>query len=406
MDILLLNDSRYAAELSKKYRVLSVGPDVAYRMHNQNLFDIFLPEQIEYDLTDVLKQCRAIHADFEPDYIIQFETTLNYFYRGIETSPAKTIWRLVDNHLFSFWQRFYGQLFDLVLIAHQDSLDDFLVSGCNAYWFPISVDTSVHFDRKLKRDLDVSFVGSMHPEMQKERIIFFNALQKQCDVSIFQGKSHEEISEIYNRSKIVINECLRKDVNYRLFESMANGALCLNPKGVTAIDELLTVGVDICTYEAFNPQDAAKKIKELLTAPERCTQIAENGQKTVLLRHTLNIRIAELLDFFPTLTPRENRLNGSLSAQFSILNVLAEFYFGIAKDTSAHLKELCSFLLAQHPQEFSTQMISLALNWFERGFPNATNFFLDQSRRGGGVKPQFIRLRRQLRQLASNMSKN
>ena len=114
MDILLLNDSRYKRELSKSHRVLCMGPKGINRMQHQNDFDIVLPTAMSFDLQDGLSQLKGVCSDFEPDIIVQFETELNYFYRGIEDANAITVWRSIDNHLFGSWQRFYGQIFDLV----------------------------------------------------------------------------------------------------------------------------------------------------------------------------------------------------------------------------------------------------------------------------------------------------
>ncbi|MEC7987009.1 MAG: glycosyltransferase [Myxococcota bacterium] len=396
MDILLLSDSRYKRELSKEHRVLCMGPLGINRMQHQNDFDVVLPQAMSFDFQDGLSQLRKICPGFNPAIVVQFETELNYFYRGIENSKAITVWRSVDNHLFGHWQRFYGQIFDLVLVAQKDYIPDFHASGCHAVWFPLCVDRDLHYDRNQERDLNVSFVGNMNPKLQKDRIDFFETLSKTFPVSIFQGKSQSEIAEIYNRSKIVINECLNLDLNYRVFEAMANGAVCLTPQIDGGIADLFTEEEDFVFYKGHDPKDAAQHIQRILADLGYQKRVARSGREKTLSHHTLANRATELLALANRIIPGQKRLSGSVRDQFSILSILAEFHFGISRDDKHHLTDLCAHLLKRHPADFSKQLISISLDWFERGNTNAARFFLQQSMRGETPPLPFLKLRRML----------
>jgi|GEM_PF-3377971 len=406
MDILLLNDSRYKRELSKAHRVLCMGPMGIDRMQHKNDFDLVLPTAMSFDFHAGLSQLQQICPGFAPAIIVQFETELNYFYRGIEDAKAITVWRSIDNHLFGNWQRFYGQLFDLVLVAQKDYLPAFRASGCHAVWYPLCIDPSVHFDREQERDLDVSFVGNMNPKMQHDRIAFFNALTEEVSVSLFQGKTQPEIAAIYNRSKIVINECLNLDLNYRVFETMANGAVCLTPRIDGGIAELFTEEEDFIFYEGNDPTDAARQLNRILSEPKQQQEIAHSGRDKALLYHTLSCRVQELLEHTEGLVARKNRFGGSVSDQFSILSILAEFHFGIAKDNALHLTDLCALLRERHPEEYSKRLISIALDWFERGLLDASQFFLKQSMKGSRPPLSFVRVRKMLRAKIRVLSAN
>ena len=115
------------------------------------------------------------------------------------------------------------------------------------------------------------------------------------------------------------------------------------------------------------------------------------------MHHTLSFRVQELLSHVEGLVAKKRRFSGPVSDQFSIVSILAEFHFGIAKDNSLHLSDLCALLRERHPDECAKLFISIAVDWFERGLIDAAHFFLQQSMKATHPPLPFVKIRKMLR---------
>lgn len=383
MDILLLNDATFAPYFPRDWRVLAAGPQAHYVMPEQDQFQIWLGPGTEQDLEEVLTKCRALYPGFDPDVIIQFETSLNYFYTGIERSNALTIWRLIDTHMFSAWQPYYAQVFDLTLVAQKDYLPLFPPFTEQVHWLPLCTNRKVHQDRGVARDIPVSFVGSMNPTMHPERVKFFSALQALVPIQVFSGKNQQEISEIYNRSQVVINECLSRDLNYRLFEALSNGALCLTPKIDAGQDELFVDGQDIVTYQDKDVNDAAAKIQALLADPARIERIRRSGHEKVSQSHDIQHRVETVIGLIHALRAQRPVRRFYADKLLSLIPLLGEFTFGLKRISGTHMHELLVRARRMDPPKAAYYLTSLGGKWLQRQHAQAAGYFVKEARATG-----------------------
>ncbi|MFM7204591.1 MAG: glycosyltransferase [Myxococcota bacterium] len=374
MDVLLLNDTTLVPFLPAHWRVLSVGPEALYVMPDQNHFDIWLPNQLEHALDEVLVRCREKIPDFEPQVIIQFETSLNYFYRGIERSPALTIWRLIDTHMFYHWQPLYAHLFDVALVAQKDYLPRFEeVRGAGghpeAHWLPLNTNKKIHYDRGLPRELPVSFVGSMNPVVHPERVMFFEALKRKVPLQIFSGKNQVELAEIYNHSQVVVNECLHRDLNYRLFEALSNGAVCVTPAIEAGQRDLFINSEDIVEYKDKDVNDAAAQILALLQDPSRLERIRQSGRDKVHGLHDISHRaqtVVELIQLQLRAHPPPRTRKLEARKLLPIFSLLTEFTFELKRVGGRHMEDLVLQARALDERQTALYLISLSRRWLER----------------------------------------
>lgn len=383
MDILLLNDTTFAPYLPRDWRVLAAGPQAQYVMPEQDRFQVWLGPELEQDLDSVLQKCRAVCPGFDPAVIIQFETSLNYFYNGIERARALTFWRLIDTHMFHTWQPIYAQLFDLTLVAQKDYLPLFPPYTPRAHWLPLSTNLTVHQDRGLPRDIPVSFVGSMNPIVHPERVQFFAALQQQVPIQLFSGKNQQEISDIYNRSQVVINECLHRDLNYRIFEALSNGALCLTPRIEAGQEELFVDGQDIVTYADKDVNDAAEKIRALLADPERLERIRCSGYQKVVEHHDIRHRVHEVVSLIQDLLRKRPARTFTTEKLLPLIPLLGEFTFGLRRTPGVHMHGMIRQARSLDPQRTAYYLTSLSGKWLKRQNAMAAGYFLKEARGTG-----------------------
>src|SRR5262249_14205976 len=78
------------------------------------------------------------------------------------------------------------------------------------------------------RDIDVLFVGNLHPAVQRERLPWLGQLARLADrrrVVIQTGVFGDDYRALLARSRVVFNRSIRGECNQRVFEAAAAGAL-------------------------------------------------------------------------------------------------------------------------------------------------------------------------------------
>jgi GT2 family glycosyltransferase/Tfp pilus assembly protein PilF len=79
-----------------------------------------------------------------------------------------------------------------------------------------------------QRDIDILFVGNLHPAVQRERLPWLGRLARLSErwkVEIHTGVFGEAYRELLGRARIVFNRGIRGEANRRVFEVAAAGAL-------------------------------------------------------------------------------------------------------------------------------------------------------------------------------------
>src|SRR5207249_9550705 len=84
------------------------------------------------------------------------------------------------------------------------------------------------------RDIDILFVGNLHPAVQRERLRWLGRLASLSDrysVQIHTGVFGKEYRQLLWRARIAFNRSIRGEANRRVFEAAAAGALLFQEHG-------------------------------------------------------------------------------------------------------------------------------------------------------------------------------
>jgi GT2 family glycosyltransferase/Flp pilus assembly protein TadD len=84
------------------------------------------------------------------------------------------------------------------------------------------------------RDIDILFVGNLHPAVQRERLRWLGRIARLGDhrrVAIHTGVFGEAYRQLLGRARIVFNRSIRGECNRRAFEAAAAGALLFQEAG-------------------------------------------------------------------------------------------------------------------------------------------------------------------------------
>src|SRR2546426_1812337 len=212
---------------------------------------------------------------------------------GLEDVPVPRVYYAVDVHVNFFWQRYYARLFDLVVVAQKDYVPLFDVP---ARWLPWGADERVFRERGLGRVHYLVFAGTIDPATRPKRAAIVACLRERFGLETFgesveKRLSWDEMAALFASSKIVLNESILGDLNFRVFEAMACGALLLTERIDNGLLDLFVPGEELAVY---GPDDLVAQVEQHLGDDAARTRIAARGAALVRERHTLGARMAEL----------------------------------------------------------------------------------------------------------------
>ena len=267
-DILMFNQSWFAPELrSKGHTVLTAGFQSPH-----------LDLNFEANEIDIAQVIEALPPGFVPERIVFHDNSGIPWLIGIEQFDVPKIFYSVDTHHHYQWHGLYGALFDHVLVAQLQYLESFPHNQGRVSWFPPWAP--IYLEPASEKTIDVCFRGTFDPALNPNRVTFFKELAEKMPIDYGSG----EYTKSYPLAKIVINQAVKADLNFRVFETLMSGALLITPEGATGLDALFTAGDDLVTYLPGSVDDAAAKLAHYLAHDEARTR---PWQRRAILRRTL-----------------------------------------------------------------------------------------------------------------------
>ncbi len=231
-------------------------------------------------------------------------------------------WFVEDGELFQYWKNYSPNFDHYFVIQKGEFLDQLKAAGCsNPYYLPLAADPQCHLPLNLSAaeqeefGSDISHVGAGY---HNRRQVFAGLLDYNFKLwgndwenpgplaSILQRNgarlSTEDSMKVFNASKINLNlhsSTYHEGVNPygdflnpRTFEIACCGAFQLVDERRYLMD-CLKMGEEIISFK--NVKELREKIDHYLHAPLERIQIAQAGRQRVLVEHTYQHRMLELL---------------------------------------------------------------------------------------------------------------
>ncbi len=278
MRILLLNQDWFAQEWREAgHEVMSCG--------NGDQFDHKLPTPLSH-IDEIINQSGLSGS---PDLIVYHDNSMPLSVLGIEDTEIPVLFYSVDSHHHAYWHKHFALLTDKTLVAHKDYVEHFTKEGVSAEWLPLWAS------RKMEPSDDkrhqAVFVGTMDPELNPERVVFFEKLKQIAPVEVLTG----EFWKIYPHAQIVLNQTVKGDLNFRVFESLISGSMLLTEKSGNGLPDLFNDGQHLVLYEKNNVEEAADLINKYLSNLKLCREIGAAGRDETLKKHTAEHRANDVL---------------------------------------------------------------------------------------------------------------
>lgn len=224
-------------------------------------------------------------AILTPNDILMYVDPAPNWPLGLESIQCITVAYLIDVHQDLKSRLQTSLLFDLVFIAQKDYLHFFNQNGQPlTSWLPLACDSEIHNQSAVTRQYEVGFVGNLgHRDTPRWKVL--TAILPLFKTNDYQRyHSPLEMGNVYGQSKIVFNTSINGDVNMRVFEAMAAGALLVTDRIGNGLSELFKEDVHYVGYDSVD--EAKEKISFYLSHDAERVKIAQAGQQEVLEHHT------------------------------------------------------------------------------------------------------------------------
>lgn len=231
---------------------------------------------------------------FRPDFYLWIDSGPREIEPDIGILPFPKVAYLIDTHVSPELRLEMARHFDCTFLAQKAQVELFRKAGiANVFWLPLACSPVLHDVGAFKRIYDVAYVGSFSAEEGDRRRRLLEAVAQRFPNNRIGRFWPEEMARIYAQSRIVVNASHNRDVNMRVFEAMAAGALLITDEA-DGLEDLFQDGVHLVIYR--RDEDLLELITHYLRDEAARERIAAAGRAEVLERHTYERRIQALLE--------------------------------------------------------------------------------------------------------------
>ena len=273
---------------------------------------------------------------FQPDIIIYHDDSSLYLrVRDLENSDVPTIFYSVDIHIHADWHSYVSGIFDHTFVAQKNYIPRFWGESAQVSWLPLWAPEEI--TPRPTKDISVCFRGSLGLPQRQRRVDFL----KQVAASIPLDYAEGHFKDAFTRSRIVLNEQIQDDINFRVFESIMCGACLVTPQSTNGLTNLFAPGEHIVTYQPHDPIDAIAQLEKLLRDPSLADKIAAAGREHLLNNHLAKHRAQEVHAMIQTIQVKR----ASHAPQIALYN-LVRWWGVVSGDLSTAPQELIDLFLA------------------------------------------------------------
>lgn len=230
---------------------------------------------------------------FAPDLVIQSEHLANrLLLDDLPQIQCPKIFWAIDSHLNLFWHRYYARLFDAVLTPHLS-----LWQALPPCWRHPEVHhftkpgAARPFKPHAQRARRLALVGVLN-QHRHLRLKLAELLKERWGVESLQNIPFKDMLALYDDTRIIPNESIAREVNFRLMEAASCGAVPLTQDVGPDQDNLFEPGREILVYR--DVVELVAHIEALLADPARAEAIGRAAWERVQREHLPVHRVARI----------------------------------------------------------------------------------------------------------------
>ncbi|HQE83660.1 MAG TPA: glycosyltransferase [Candidatus Hydrogenedentes bacterium] len=252
------------------------------------------PHDIEASLNTSYKDIlEALPKGFSPHLYLWVDSGPKQIAPDIQRLAMPKACYLIDTHLAPQIRIEIARHFDFVFLAQKAQVPLFQDAGiANVYWLPLACSPELHDVGSLERRHDVGYIGRVQDDPHERRRRLLARVRERFPNHVTGQQWPADMARTYAQSKIVINAAVQNDLNMRVFEAMASGALLITDSAEGLVD-LFEEGTHFVLYHSEN--ELCELIEHYLHDGAARERIAQQGQEFVLNHHTYEQRMEQLL---------------------------------------------------------------------------------------------------------------
>ncbi|MGB0908836.1 MAG: glycosyltransferase family protein [Nitrospirales bacterium] len=255
-----------------------------------NTGDVWVPE---FPLS-VDRLWQQFPHGWSPDFVLLTDESTHPLFLGLERLDIPIGWYAIDSHIHHRWHQAYAGVFDMIFVAQRDFVSSYVRDQARqvSQWLPLFCQTVPSLDDSLPRTHNLSFVGSINKALNPARYKFLESLQQAYPIYVATG----QYLPIFLQSKMILNQCVDNDVNFRTFEAMACGGLLLMERVGNGLKDLFQDRTHCVMYEKDNIEEIIHHAHYYIAHEKEREEIALRGRADVLQKHTVGHRAQTILE--------------------------------------------------------------------------------------------------------------
>ena len=198
---------------------------------------------------------------------------------------------------------------DFVFAAQCNGVELLRTHGINCLgWLPLACDPDIHRRHNLPLEFDTCLVATLGTPGRRELAEF---VKRRFPRSFIGQRFFDEMAQTYSASRIVLNQSIACDINMRVFEALACGALLVTDDVYqNGLAKLFQEQKHLVTYRSLS--ELATIIEHYLTHKDEADRIAEAGHAEAIARHSYVHRMRTLLQMIQPLVKKDPLTGPSL----------------------------------------------------------------------------------------------
>jgi glycosyltransferase involved in cell wall biosynthesis len=294
-----ITTGRYFEEAARRdWDVHTVGHRVSEKVLTYWGFPEKTPPYATHQIDLPLDTCyqtlsSKLPQGYQPDFLLWIDSGHKELNSNIDVLTFPKIAYFIDTHVAPDELLEMATHFDCVFLAQKGQLELFKNAGIeHVFWVPLGCSNDLHDVGILDRIYDIAYVGSFSAEEHDRRRLMFDQLKTQFPNNKIGRFWPREMARIYGQSKIVVNACYNRDVNMRVFEALASGALLITDEA-EGLEDLFQDRIHLVIYHSDD--ELPELIQYYLQNDEDRERIARAGQELALKEHTYGHRLNTIL---------------------------------------------------------------------------------------------------------------
>lgn len=269
---------------------------------------------------------------FVPDLVLQREVLgKRSLLLGLDTLDCPTMFWAVDPHLNAYWHDCYARLFDVTCSTQRAWIGQLKACGApDVRWLPM-YGRPRPLTGLPKRTNDIAFVGRITDQRpsRKSMISLIRERFGNASLAIEQDLGFEAMMRLYSDSRIIPNESIFGEVNFRLFEAASCGCLVLGQDLGEEQALLFEPGREMETFA--NVVEFEEKLAMYLKNDRLTHAMGQAAHERVQAEHLPEHRARRILDMAGECT--RNRAQGTRHDKWLALTLCAMGEVGMHDET-------------------------------------------------------------------------